>query len=180
MGRNEHAPIDATTIRQTCEGVLWAPFRPEGAELDAFRGRLTGHVQLLIPEVTDIAARMRGITRSTAVHVIVRTHQLLDEGVDAYPAAQACYVYDLATTARALLTLHENPGPLGPPTRRDEIEDAVRRRLCGACSQPIADGEGFERALFASEASGGVRGYLHTDSCADLAEERRKQLRAVP
>ncbi|WP_033309248.1 DUF6415 family natural product biosynthesis protein [Streptomyces iakyrus] len=181
MGSSERAPIDAATIRQTyTDGLdVWGHCPPELKKPAQLRDRLIGHVQLLVPEVTDVAARMRGETRRVAVHVIVRAHHLIEEGAGNSPAAQACSVQDLAVIARALLVLHENPGPLGPPTRRSEIEEAVRRKVCGACWQPIADGEGYERAVFASDSGAGIRGYLHTDSCSALADVRRGQLRTA-
>ncbi|MET9812323.1 DUF6415 family natural product biosynthesis protein [Streptomyces sp. NPDC006355] len=179
--RAERAPVDAQTIRETCTVGLevWVICPPELVKMKTLLGRLRGHVQLLVPEVTAVVARMRGEMRRTAVYVIVRAHHLLEEGVGTSPAAQACHAQDLAVISRALLTLFENPGPLGPPTGQDEIGEAVGRRVCGACSQPIVDGESFERALYASDSSGGLHGYLHTDSCAALAEERRTQLRAI-
>ncbi|MFF7166904.1 DUF6415 family natural product biosynthesis protein [Streptomyces sp. NPDC008086] len=182
MGSSERAPVDAAMIRQAYTAGLevWACCPQEPEQREQLRDRLIGHVQLLVPELTRSAARMRGEYRRCAVHVIVRAHHLIEEGAGDSPAAQACHIQDLSVIARALLALYKNPGPLGPPTRRDEIEEAVLRKVCGACSQPIADGEGYERALFASDASGGMRGYLHTDSCDDLADERRRQLRAVP
>lgn len=172
------APVDAQTIRAAYIGVLWAPLHPKGRQLDETCERLAGHVGLLIPEVMAVAARMRTGMRHQAVHCLVRAHQAL--AVDPGAGQREGYVYDVATCARALLTLVEHPGPLGEPVGEDEIEQAVRRKICGDCCEPIEDGEGFEEAVFASEASGGIRGYRHTDSCTVLAEERREQLRAVP
>ncbi|MEU0073515.1 DUF6415 family natural product biosynthesis protein [Streptomyces sp. NPDC006332] len=179
--RAEPAPVDAQTIRETYTVGLevWGTCPPELVKMKILLGRLRGHVQLLVPEVTAIAARMRGEIRRTAIYVIVRAHHLLEESAGKSPATQACHAQDLAVISRALLTLFENPGPLGPPTGQDEIEEAVGRRVCGACSQPIVDGESFERALYTSDSSGGIHGYLHTDTCAALAEERRAQLRAI-
>ncbi len=140
---NEDDPVDAETIRRTYTTGLdgWGTYPPEPEATAGLRDRLTGHVQLLVPEVTDAAARMRGERWRVAVHVLVRAHHLLEEGAGESPAAQACYVRDLAVVARALLALHENPGPLGPPTREGEIEEAVRRRIRGACSQQTVDSE---------------------------------------
>ncbi|MER6090024.1 hypothetical protein [Streptomyces bluensis] len=85
-----------------------------------------------------------------------------------------------AIVARALLTLYEHPSPLGQPYQAGEIEKAVRRRMCGMCIQLIEDGEPFERPVFASEASAGIRGYRHTGACAALAETLRAQLCLAP
>ncbi|WP_171116993.1 DUF6415 family natural product biosynthesis protein [Streptomyces sp. Z423-1] len=103
-------PVDADTIRKTYDSVLWAPYLPTGEALDTLIGQLQGHVQLLVPEVQALAARMEGETRDTAVHVLVRTSKVLAEGVS--PADDA---YALAVLARALLALHQHPGPLGEP-----------------------------------------------------------------
>ncbi|MEV0634411.1 DUF6415 family natural product biosynthesis protein [Streptomyces sp. NPDC050619] len=170
-------PVDAQTIRATYNGVLLAPSVPKGRQLDVTCERLVGHVGLLIPEVMAVAARMRTSMRHMAVHCLVRAHQTL--AVDPGAGQREGYVYDMATCARALLTLVEHPGPLGEPVSEDEIEQAVRRKICGGCCEPIEDDEGFEEAVFAAAASGGIRVYRHTDSCAVLAEERRTLLRAV-
>lgn len=182
MGSSEHTPVDAATIRQAyTDGLdVWGYCPPEPEKLTQLSETLIGHVQLLVPTLTEVAARMRGETRRTAVHVIVRAHHLTEEGTGDSLTAQACHVQDLAVIARALLVLYENPGPLGEPTRQAEIEEAVQRKVCGACWRPIADGEEYKRAVFASDAGPGIRGYLHTDSCAALAEVRRVLLQAVP
>lgn len=141
MPENTLLPLDADTIRTAYDSVLWAPRLPTGEELDTLKEQLQGHVQLLVPEVQDLAARMRGEMRRLAVHVLVRAFQLLEEYADGSPA---CEAYDLATMARALLTLHQYPGPLGEPTGADEIAEEIRGRLSGAGN----------RAPTASRASG--------------------------
>ncbi|MGW7301026.1 MULTISPECIES: hypothetical protein [unclassified Streptomyces] len=40
-------------------------------------------------------------------------------------------MYDLATVTRAILTLHQHPGPLGEPAGADEFAEEIGRRLCG-------------------------------------------------
>ncbi|MFJ8364544.1 DUF6415 family natural product biosynthesis protein [Streptomyces sp. NPDC093984] len=176
---SEKAPIDAQRVRETYDRVLWGPSRPHDAELDKLQDLLTGHVQLLIPEVTEIAARMRGEWRRTAVHVLVRAHHLLENGPGNSPATKASHAYDLAISARALLALHQNPGPLGQPTGKGEIEEAVHRRVCGVCSEPIKPGQPYERADFEGEAGGAIRGYRHTEPCTDDAEAPRERLHLV-
>ena len=181
-GDNTRAPIDTETIRQAYMAGLdvWGYCPPEPEALALLRDQLTGHVQLLLPEITRVTARMRGEARTTAIHVIRRAHHRMEEPVSTVPLAQAWHVQDLAVIARALLILHENPGPLGPPIDEGEIEEAVQRKVCGACWQTITDGEGYKRQVFASDSGPGIRGYRHTYSCAALAEARRQQLRAVP
>ncbi|MGW0826658.1 DUF6415 family natural product biosynthesis protein [Streptomyces sp. NPDC002845] len=86
---NEDDPIDADKIRETYTVGLdvWGIRPPATKKTTLLRELLTGHVQLLLPEVTNLAARMRGHTRGTAVHVIVRAHHLLEEGPGPAPAA---------------------------------------------------------------------------------------------
>jgi uncharacterized protein DUF6415 len=173
-----HSPqLDAQTIRAAYTGVLGTPDLPTGQQLDETCEQITGHVGLLVPEVMAITARMRSSMRVVAVHCLVRAHQTL--AVDPGAGKRESYVYEVATCARALLTFLEHPGPLGEPTGADEIEQVVRRKICGGCSGSIEDGEGFEEAVFASEASGGTRGYRHTDSCPAVADERRGLLAIV-
>ncbi|MFD5856073.1 DUF6415 family natural product biosynthesis protein [Streptomyces chartreusis] len=182
MGSSERAQVDAAMIRQAYTAGLevWA-CRPQAPEpWDELRDRLVGHVKLLVPELTRSVARMRGEYQRCAVHVIVRAHHLIDEGANNSPATRAGHIQDLAVIARALLALHENPGPLGPPTRKDLIAEALRRNACGACSQPITDGEVYEGALFASDATGGLHGYRHADSGNDVAGERQRHPHTVP
>ncbi|MEU6381851.1 DUF6415 family natural product biosynthesis protein [Streptomyces sp. NPDC046909] len=126
MTANMLFPVDADTIRKTCESALWIPSLPTGEELETLTTQLRGHVQLLVPDVQDLAARMQGDMRRLAVHVLVRTQQLLGDGADTSPA---CDAYDLAVMARALLTLRQEPGPLGEPTGANEIAEEIRRRL---------------------------------------------------
>ncbi|WP_435208495.1 DUF6415 family natural product biosynthesis protein [Streptomyces sp. bgisy034] len=164
MPENTLLPLDADTIRTAYDSVLWAVRLPTGEELEALKKQLQGHVQLLLPEVQDLARRMLGDMRRLAIHVLVRASQLLEEHADGSPASDA---FDLATMTRALLTLYQYPGPLGEPTGADEIAEEIRQRLCGACGEPIADDEPYERGTFDSDSSDGIHGYVHTELCAD-------------
>lgn len=164
MPENTLLPLDADTIRTAYDGVLGSVRLPAGGELDTLKQQLQGHVQLLVPEVQDLAARMRGEMRWLAVHVLVRAFQLLEEYADGAPA---CDADDLATMARALLTLYQHPGPLAHPTGADEIAEEIHRRLGGACREPIADDEPYERCTFGSGSSAGIHGCAHTDLCVD-------------
>ncbi|MFF6801171.1 DUF6415 family natural product biosynthesis protein [Streptomyces sp. NPDC012616] len=180
MSGERRTEIDAATIRQSYGAVLGTAGLPKGEVLNTAAGVLGGHVRLLVSELTGLAPRMRGEYRRTAVYVIVRAQHVLAERAGSSLVEQQRDVFDLALLARSLLALWERPGPLGAAVDEGEIERAVERRICGACSQPISRGEGAEAAVFASEASGGLHGYLHTDSCAVVAEELRARLRAVP
>ncbi|MGI5380742.1 DUF6415 family natural product biosynthesis protein [Streptomyces sp. CA-251387] len=174
MGDNSRAPIDTATIRQAYTAGLdvWGYCPPEPEVWALLRDQLTGHVQLLLPEIKGVAARMRGETRLTAVHVIRRAHHGMEGMTGTSPLAQSWHIQDLVVIARALLILYENPGPLGAPSDGGEIEEAVQRKVCGACWQKITNGEGYERAVFASGSGPGIRGYRHTDSCAPPSPRR--------
>ncbi|MZG18554.1 hypothetical protein GTY44_34590 [Streptomyces sp. SID5914] len=165
MPDNTLLPLDADTIRAVYDGVLRAVRLPTGEELDILKQQLQGHVQLLVPDVQDLAARLRGEMRRLAVHVLVRAFQLLKEYAD--NGAPACDAYHLATMARALLMLYQHPGALGEPTGADEIAEEIRHRLCGACREPVADDELYERHAFGSDSSKGIHGCEHTELCAD-------------
>ncbi|MFE9650605.1 DUF6415 family natural product biosynthesis protein [Streptomyces sp. NPDC006365] len=164
MPENTLLPLDADTIRKAYDSVLWAPRLPTGEELDTLKQQLQGHVQLLVPDVQDFAARMRGEMRQLAVRILVLASQLLEEYTDGSPA---CDAYDLATMTRALLTLHQHPGPLGEPTGAHEIAEEIRQRLCGACSEPIADEKLYERRTFDSDPSDAIHGSVHTELCVE-------------
>ncbi|WP_346179736.1 hypothetical protein [Streptomyces osmaniensis] len=92
----------------------------------------------------------------------MRAFQLLEECADGSPA---CDAFDLATTARALLTLYQHPGPLGEPTGAGEIAEEIRRQLREACRAPIADGKPYEWRTFDSHSGEGIHGYVHTELC---------------
>ncbi|MFJ9746171.1 DUF6415 family natural product biosynthesis protein [Streptomyces chartreusis] len=91
---NGSSPLRKT--RTAYNSMLWAPRLPTGAELDTLKQQLQGHVQLLVPDVQDLAPRMRGEMRRLTVHVLVRAFQLLEEYADGFPA---CDAFDLATMA---------------------------------------------------------------------------------
>lgn len=181
MGSNDRAPVDAEVIRESYSAAFNAwDACPEG-ERELLRDRLVGHVQLLLPEVEELAACMRGFPRSVAVHVLVRGYQALGEGQGPHASGLLIYAQDLAIAARALLTLWENPGPLGRPKDREAISEALRRRVCGACNGPIAEGEAAKRVPYDGD-SGVINGLVHIEdgSCPARVEERRAELHAVP
>jgi hypothetical protein len=166
----EELPIDADLIREAYKAGLdgcRTGSQPEG-EIELLRLRLIGHVQLLLPEVEERAARMRGFTRSVAVHVLRRAdqtaqeHQTAEDEPSPGLADLVCYVQDLAVAARSLLELWEHPGPLGQPKGREEIAQAIRRQLCGTCGQPIQPGEESERVLYESDSRAAVHGFRHS------------------
>ncbi|WP_262063048.1 DUF6415 family natural product biosynthesis protein [Streptomyces sp. STR69] len=163
---NTLLPVDADTIQHTYESVLLSIRLPTGDALGTLNETLQGHVQLLAPEVRNLSPRMRGETRRTAVHILVRTSHLLKETTGS-PTAQLPDTYDLAVTARGLLTLYLHPGPLGSPTAEDEIAEQIGQRLCGACWEPIEDDEPYERRPFDSDSAGAIHGYVHAEPCVD-------------
>ncbi|MFI9616775.1 DUF6415 family natural product biosynthesis protein [Streptomyces sp. NPDC052023] len=107
------APIDVPLIRDTCERALWGPALPPGEDRANLVGCLRGHARLLLPEVEQMLPRMQGEHRRTAEHVITSAGRALD--IDMATAWQAESMHDLATAVRALLTLHDFPGPLDSP-----------------------------------------------------------------
>lgn len=141
-------PIDADTIRATYNSVLWGAGLPTGEALDTLREQLEGHVQLLSPEVQALAARMRGETRKTAVHVLVGAAHLMEEYADVPRTVRPVDAHDLAVLARGLLTLYLHHGPLGEPAGADAIAEEIRRRLRSVSWEPSADDEPFEQWAF--------------------------------
>ncbi|MFM9812588.1 hypothetical protein ACKI16_29260 [Streptomyces scabiei] len=149
---------------------------------------LRGYVDLLMPEATAVTPRMRGEARLSAVHFLTRARQILAELDDpAQPVREGPLdgppllgdrelVFELACLCRTALTVVRRPGPLGQATGLREIEEAVNRRVCGACWLPIADGEPTERKVFLSEAGPGIRGFVHAELCVP----RRPLLVSVP
>ncbi|MET9057509.1 DUF6415 family natural product biosynthesis protein [Streptomyces antibioticus] len=130
-------PGEALTVRRTFESVLSALRLPAGEELANLHRTLRGHVQILALKVQDQAARMHGEMRALAVHVLVSTARLLEETEDVGPSppTPGDTVYDLAVMARALLSLHERPGPLGEATGAQEIAEEICRRVCAPDSR---------------------------------------------
>ena len=106
---SETARIDAVTICRTCETVLSSLGVPSARERALLARLLRGHAGLLVAEVEGQVSRMRGEHRRTAEHVIARTRTALRAGVAV--SRQADRLQDLTTLTRALLTLHERPGP---------------------------------------------------------------------
>ncbi|MFF5655179.1 DUF6415 family natural product biosynthesis protein [[Kitasatospora] papulosa] len=154
-------PVDTRVIRRLCFDVLWMPLLPTGERLDALCEELTGHTVRLIPEVMGLAARMLPDTRRLAVHCLVRAHQDLAARQD--HDRLDSYAYYLATSVRALLTLVENPGPLGAPAGEAEIEEAVRRKMCAGCCPPA------EGSAAPGRAASSIPGYRHADGCRAVA-----------
>ncbi|MGW1810828.1 DUF6415 family natural product biosynthesis protein [Streptomyces sp. NPDC002078] len=111
-GAGNNVPVDSETIRQSYEAVLSASWRLASEDWERLGGLLRGHVQLLVPELSRVERRMSGEQRRTARHVLAGTRHVLAQGISAPHD-----VWDLAVQCRALLTLHEHPGPLrvAPP-----------------------------------------------------------------
>ncbi|AWW35364.1 DUF6415 family natural product biosynthesis protein [Streptomyces cadmiisoli] len=107
-GAGNNVPVDSETIRQSYEAVLSASRRLASEDWERLGGLLRGHVQLLVPELAGVEPRMRGEQRRTARHVLAGTRHRLAEGI----GTSSKGVWDLAIQCRALLTLHEHPGPL--------------------------------------------------------------------
>jgi hypothetical protein len=122
---NGQAEVDTDTIRRTYEAGLWAwDTQRSPSEQEWLGDLLRGHVQLLLPEVAAYALRMRGEQQRTAVHVITRTRRLLEDSAGTASGDEPCDVHALATQCRALLTLHQHPGPLDEPTTEDDVTES--------------------------------------------------------
>ncbi|WP_438307066.1 DUF6415 family natural product biosynthesis protein (plasmid) [Streptomyces sp. HUAS TT11] len=160
--------IDAAAIRQAYNAgfQVWVGGEEEQESVLVLRDRLEGHVTLLLPEVEDVTARMRGEWRRMGIHVLIRAHHVMNGNGGTSPQEQAVYVQDLAVMSRSLLALYEHAGPLGVPVGVDEIAAAVRRRVCASCCQEIREGEPHTQGVFASDSSGGVYGWLHSQGCS--------------
>ncbi|KQW11387.1 DUF6415 family natural product biosynthesis protein [Streptomyces sp. Root369] len=105
-------PIDGATIRRTCDTALnLTTTTPE--TLETLVGALVGHVELLMRAVRAVAPRMQEPgNKRLAEHVLTRAR----EDIDCWPgpgaSEQGTHLFNLATVCRALVTLHEHPGPL--------------------------------------------------------------------
>jgi len=150
--------------------------------------QLRGYVDVLLKEATATAPRMRGELRACALHFLTRARQILEE-LDERPAPMTeapldaaapmrdrDEVFELAAVCRTALTVVMQPGPLGEPTGLAEVQEAIHRRVCGACLLPIADGEPVERKSYASDSGASIRGYVH----ARLCTPRQPLLMTVP
>lgn len=159
------------------------------AEVLELRTELRGYVDALLPEATATAPRMRGEFRRSAVHFLTRAREVLGElekvpeqteeeaPLDARaPMRDRDLVFDLATLCRTALSVVTQPGPLGEPTGLEEIERAVKRRVCGACWQPISEGDLVEVREFDSDSAAAVHGFAHAEPCMP----RRPLLMTVP
>lgn len=107
-GASSNVPVDSETIRQSYEAVLSASRHLAAEDREKLTSLLRGHVQLLVPELARVEPWMRGEQQRTAQHVLTGTRHLLADGIGTSPKD----VWDLAIQCRALLTLHEHPGPL--------------------------------------------------------------------
>ncbi|MEU6495700.1 DUF6415 family natural product biosynthesis protein [Streptomyces sp. NPDC046984] len=159
--------IDAAAIRQAYNAgfQVWVDGVEEQESVLCLRDRLEEHVTLLLPEVEDVTARTRGEWRRMGIHVLIRAHHVMNGNGGTSPQEQAAYVQDLAALSRSLLALYEHPGPLSVPVGVEEIAAAVRRRVCASCCQEIREGEAHTRGVFASDSSGGLYGWQHSQGC---------------
>lgn len=158
-------------------------------EVLELRTELRGYLDVLLPEATATAPRMRGEFRLCAIHFLTRTREVLGE-IDERPALteqeapldgrppmwERDIVFELASLCRTALSVVTRPGPLGDPVGLEELQRAVARRVCGACWLPIGDEEPVERKLFTSDTSAVIRGYVHSLLCPP----RRPLLESVP
>ncbi|MFJ3667131.1 DUF6415 family natural product biosynthesis protein [Streptomyces sp. NPDC090106] len=113
------AQVDADTIRRTYDVVLWAWDTLPADDREQCEALLVGHVGLLMGEVDALVPRMGEEYRHTAEHVLNRSRRALTRTTLITAKERAAHVGDLATLCRALLSLHQRPGPLLGPAARD-------------------------------------------------------------
>ncbi len=138
--------------------------------MPTLRADLIRYVTSLREEIEEQAPRMRGEMRLLAVHVLVRTHQLMEQAGRDDECAPA--VPDLAVMCRCLVSLYEQPGVLREPFGAEEIRAAIERRTCNTCRRPIVAGEPFVQQV--SGESGSVE-VQHTEPCVG-AQRLRPEL----
>ncbi|MBC9730242.1 DUF6415 family natural product biosynthesis protein [Streptomyces sp. TRM68367] len=109
MASDDTAPIDGATIREACHAALWDTRPRTAVETDLLVLQLEGHVRLLAPEVAARVPKLSEDMEALARVVLRHADEALDPA--ARPADQATRLFDLGTSARALLTLTEMTAP---------------------------------------------------------------------
>ncbi|WP_329217992.1 hypothetical protein OG352_17460 [Streptomyces sp. NBC_01485] len=172
--------IDADTIWSACRAadeIFGRCPEKRSAVLDLGK-ELRGYIDVLLPKVMVLAPRMRGEMRRVAIHALVRGRQVVAELDQAEPVPVEAApldgkpdmrdrdaAFEMAIVCRSYLSLVTRPGPLGEPIGMEEIEVAVKRRLCGACWRPIADGELVEVKVYTSDSGPDFHGFIHAEPC---------------
>lgn len=106
------APVDAETIRSTYNRLLWED-GITADERERLAGLVRGHLGLLLKEVEARVPQMHDRRQHTARWVLVQSRRMLRTSAGDDSPEQ---LRDLATQCRALVALHESPGPLQPPS----------------------------------------------------------------
>ncbi|MGW2067316.1 DUF6415 family natural product biosynthesis protein [Streptomyces sp. NPDC001953] len=128
---SKQAVIDPAAVRATYNAALqvWVSDKTQ-PKVDELCDQMRNHIALLLPEVEDLTARMRGEQRRLGIHVLTRVHRFMSHDDSSGPQRPAGYVHDLAGLSRSLLGLYEHPGPLGEPTDVDEVAAAIHHGQC--------------------------------------------------
>ncbi|MBC2902344.1 DUF6415 family natural product biosynthesis protein [Streptomyces cupreus] len=153
-------PVDVATIRASVTQVLPPEVTPtDRATLETLTGMLRGHMQLLIPEVEQAAAKQPAddVPRYVALACVREARGKLDARPVLMPSDAVAYVRRLG---RSLLALC------------DHYETLTGVRVCLACDQPIRQGEST-RPYDQVSPSGGAAfsGRIH-DHCANAVRIR--------
>ncbi|WP_328876260.1 DUF6415 family natural product biosynthesis protein [Streptomyces sp. NBC_00287] len=153
-------PADITTMRASVAEVLPPDVTPtERSTLETLTGLLRGHMQLIIPEIEQVAARLPAddVPRYCALACVGEARGKLSAGPGLMPYDAAAHVRRLG---RSLLALC------------DHYETLTGVRMCLACDQPIRPGEATHPYGQASP-SGGVSfsDRIH-DGCANTVRIR--------
>ncbi len=153
-------PVDIATMRAHVAEALPPEVTPtDRATLETLTGILRGHMQLLIPEVEQAAAKQPtdDVPRYVALACVHEARGKLNARTGLLPSDAAAYVRRLG---RSLLALC------------DHYEALTGLRMCLACDQPIRPGEATLPYGHASPSGGpAFSGRVH-DRCASTVRIR--------
>lgn len=153
-------PVDIVTMRANVAHVLPPDVTPtDRATLKTLTKALRGHMQLLIPEIKQAAAKQPSddIPRYVALACVREARGKLNAGPGLMPSGPQVYVRKLGRSVLALC---------------DHYEALTGIRVCLACDQPLQPGEAT-RPYDQGSPSGGstLSGRIH-DSCSNAVRIR--------
>lgn len=153
-------PVDIATMRASVPEVLPPEVTPtDRATLETLTEMLRGHVQLLIPEIEQAAAKQPkdDVPRYVALACVAEARGKLDADPSLMPSDAEAHVRRLG---RSLLALC------------DHYETLTGVRVCLACDQPIRPGEATRPYGQASPSGGSsFSGRIH-ERCANTVRIR--------
>ncbi|MBC2902507.1 DUF6415 family natural product biosynthesis protein [Streptomyces cupreus] len=153
-------PVDIATMRANVAQVLPPDVTPtDPTTLQTLTGMMRGHLQLIIPEIEHVAARLPAddVPRYVALAGVREACGKLDARPGLMPSDAVAHVRRLA---RSLLALC------------DHYEKLTGVRMCLACDQPIRQGEATRPYGKVSPSGGAVDfGRIH-ERCANTVRMR--------